>query len=101
MKKKLLFVAVCVASVVVGYVSYDTQKRQREKMSYLTMANVEALGSIEDWWHRKDYDCVKVRCTCIGYNYESKVGSFVGKGKGSVAHIWDCAGCGDCGWEVI
>lgn len=49
MKKKLLFVAVCVASVVVGYVSYDSQKRQREKISYLTMANVEALGSIEDW----------------------------------------------------
>lgn len=49
MKKKLLFVAVCVASVVAGYVSYDSQKRQREKMSYLTMANVEALGSIEDW----------------------------------------------------
>ena len=104
MKKKILFLTVCVAFVAAGYGFYVHQEKQKKEISNLTLENIEALAgeeSIKDWWNRKDYDCVKVRCTCIGYNFESTRPDFVGEGKGTVAHQWECGSCNGCGWEVI
>ncbi|MEE0572192.1 MAG: NVEALA domain-containing protein [Paraprevotella clara] len=98
MKKKLLLIAVCVASVVTGYISYEHQQKQKEKLSGLTLANIEALGSIEDYWNRPDYDCVDVTCNCVVYKYDSDAAQYMGKGKGTVARTWNCTGCGSCGW---
>ena len=34
------------------------------------------------------------------YSYTSNVAQYVGEGAGSVAHQWNCTGCGDCGWTM-
>ena len=104
MKKKFLLIAVCMSVVTVGYVSYGHQKKQKEKMSDLALANIEALANDDEagdsWWDRKDYECIDVTCECILYRYSSQVSQYMGAGKGTVAHMWDCTGCGGCGWTV-
>lgn len=54
-------------------------------------------GGIVDWWNRKDYDCQKVICDCIMYQYEAETSVQVEEGKGTVAHAWNCTACGNCG----
>lgn len=57
-------------------------------------------GGISGWWDRKDYTCRDVICDCITHEYKSTYAEYKGDGKGDVAHMWNCKGCGDCGFTV-
>ncbi len=81
------------------YVAYLHQKPTY--VSNLEQENVEALtldfGELLDPiinWDRLDYDCVPAYCLCgFVIKIPSNVANNVGKGKGTVAHSWECKGC--------
>lgn len=94
--KKIAIAAIVVA--IIGCITYSNQK-STTFMSNLGQSDIEALASDESWWDRKDYNCVTVTCNCIFYSYSSDVAEYAGDGNGSVAHTWNCSGCGSCGWS--
>lgn len=96
MIKKIVLCCMLAASLSVA-LAYS--KGSDSANSELTKENIDALSwDIVEWWNSKDYDCVPVTCNCILYKYPSNVAGSVEKGKGDVAHSWNCTGCGDCGW---
>lgn len=99
MLKKIVFSTVFASTLILTFVF---SKASGQEQSELTKENVEALAfwDVKEWWNRKDYDCVPVTCNCIAYEYPSDVAASTEKGKGGVAHTWNCTGCGDCGWTM-
>lgn len=101
MKNAYKFFLVLTLVFVLGLSNYGMNKLN--KMSDVALEEIEALALIEEdlgWWDRPDYNCVTVTCQCIFYSYTSNVAQYVGEGAGSVAHQWNCTGCGDCGWTM-
>lgn len=102
MRKKLfstLFLAAIGLGSYIGLSSYVSEN----ETSLIQLEKVEALASSEgsvSWWDRPDYVCRSVICQCLFYSYESDVAEKVPDGTGTVAHTWNCTGCGDCGWTV-
>ena len=110
MKKNLKLivftVVLCAVSALNVKVVLDT-----EHSSDLAMTSLAAIGEgnsgeggssegggIIDWWDRKDYTCISVTCECITHRYKSTYAEYKGDGKGDVAYMWNCKGCGDCGF---
>lgn len=101
MRKKVMMLSCIAAVAIASFVGKKAFEPHAYETNDLLLQNVEALGSdFGEDWNRKDYDCVAVTCQCFFYKYQSKSAAFVGEGKGSVAHIWECTGCGDCGYTV-
>lgn len=92
----------CIAAVAIAsFVGKKAFEPHAYETNDLLLQNVEALGfDLGEYWYRKDYDCVAVTCQCIFLKYQSESAEFVGEGKGSVAHFWECKGCGNCGFTV-
>lgn len=101
MRRKVMMLSCIAAVAIASFVGKKAFEPHAYEANDLLLQNVEALGSdFGEDWNRKDYDCVAVTCQCIFLKYQSKSAAFVGEGKGSVAHIWECTGCGDCGYTV-
>lgn len=63
-------------------------------------SDTETEGGIKEWWNRKDYVCISVTCQMIVATYKSNYAKKVENGKGTVAHIWNCTGCGNYAFTV-
>ena len=88
----LMGVVVVGLSAYVGYRTYDAYV-EKALENDLLLENAEALGSIEDWWNSKVYDCVEDQCSFT-------VGPFTWYGKyekcldgDSYAHCFECKFC--------
>lgn len=96
--KSTLFVVACFAA---GFGCYNARAfvERNTPESSLILENVEAQSmDLWEYWNRKDYVCKTVTCRCLLYSYQSDVAERVADGQGTVAHTWNCTGCGDCGW---
>lgn len=99
--KKMLSLALLSMLVAIGAFLSNRKNYTNLDKSSLLLCNAEALSfDSEEWWNRKDYDCVAVTYQCLLGKYPSNVADYVGEGKGSVAHSWNCTGCGNCGYTV-
>lgn len=100
MKRQIIILTTALLVATFGiFITHRTILSQ-EELNSLMLNEVESLAASESWWNRLDYVCVEVTCECILYSYNSNVASKVEDGKGTVAHAWNCTGCGDCGWIV-
>ena len=100
-KKKILSLTIMSVSFAAALFTANEVRNVSTNEELLLSQNVEALNfDVGEWWGRKDYDCVAVTCQCIAMKYQSNAADFVGEGKGSVAHVWSCRGCGSCGFTV-
>jgi hypothetical protein len=104
MNKKFLtiFAVMATGALAAFNLSLNNQGNQ---LSDISLSQTEAkAGWIEDvgnWWGRLDYNCISVTCRPLFLpGYSSNVAEYVGDGEGSVAHTWNCTGCGDYGWTV-
>lgn len=98
--KKKIFGGIAVAAIAFAIAFNLSVKQDSNKLSALALDNVEALAeeniednadlTIKEWWNRLDYDCVWRSCNQF---YEGSYPIKVEKGKGTVAHTWECLSC--------
>lgn len=100
MKRLFFIIAIIASATSLGICINKKENTHKEDITNLMLNDVESLTDLESWWNRPDYICVDVICQCILYSYDSTVALKVEDGKGTVAHQWNCTGCGDCGWTV-
>ena len=100
--KKKIFSGITAIAIAIMAVFNVTIGISNNNSVVLSLTNVEASAGFfhdfQEYWDRCDYDCVNVNCRSLFFSYPSQVAEFAGEGAGTVAHTWDCTGCGNDGW---
>jgi hypothetical protein len=99
MKKYIIGCAIVAIAALAAF-NVSLNKEKTVAVNDFRLANVEAQADLLEWWNRPDYKCINVTCIAFLYTYKSTVAVYVGNGNGTVAHTWNCTGCGDNGWTV-